>query len=74
MKKRIYPHLFRHYRTTRLANVLTEAQLKQLFGWVQVSRIATTYVYLSGRDVDNALLKLHGMRVKVKRNGMSSLS
>jgi len=63
LKKRIYPHLFRHSRATRLANVLTEAQLKQLFGWVQDSRMAATYVHLSGRDVDNALLKLHGMKV-----------
>ena len=32
LKKRIYPHLFRHSRATRLANALTEAQLKKLFG------------------------------------------
>jgi len=31
LKKRIYPHLFRHSRATRLANALTEAQLKKLF-------------------------------------------
>lgn len=63
IKKRIYPYLFRHSRATRLANFLTEAQLKQLFGWVQDSRMAATYVHLSGRDVDNALLKLHGIRI-----------
>lgn len=63
IKKRIYPYLFRHSRATRLANSLTEAQLKQLFGWVQDSRMASTYVHLSGRDVDSALLKLHGMAI-----------
>ena len=70
MKKRIYPYLFRHSRATRLANVLKEAQLKQLFEWVQVSRMATTCVHLSGRDVDNALLRLHAMKVngEEKRN------
>lgn len=61
IKKRIYPHLFRHSRATFLANHLTEAQMKQYFGWVQGSNMATTYVHLSGRDVDNALLKLQGI-------------
>jgi len=62
IKKRIYPHLFRHSRATFLANFLTEAQLKQHFGWVQASEMASTYVHLSGRDVDNALLKLQGVK------------
>jgi len=63
LKKRIYPHLFRHSRATFLANHLTEAQLKQLFGWVQGSDVASTYVHLSGRDIDNALLRLNGIQV-----------
>jgi integrase len=65
IKKRVYPCLFRHSRATRLANSLTEAQLKQLFGWTQDSRMASTYIHLSGRDVDEALLRLHGV---VKKN------
>jgi site-specific recombinase XerD/ribosomal protein L40E len=63
IKKRIYPHLFRHSRATFLANFLTEAQLKQHFGWVQSSDMASTYVHLSGRDVDNTLLKLQGIKI-----------
>ncbi len=61
IKKRIYPHLFRHSRSTHLAKYLTEAQMKQYLGWVQGSSMAAIYVHLSGRDVDNALLKMHGM-------------
>lgn len=61
IKKRIYPHLFRHSRATALANKLTESQMKEHFGWVQGSDMASTYVHLSGRDVDNALLKLQGL-------------
>ncbi len=61
IKKRIYPHLFRHSRATSLACKLTEAQMKEHFGWVQGSDMAATYVHLSGRDVDNALLKLQGL-------------
>lgn len=35
--------------------------MKEYFGWVQGSDMASTYVHLSGRDVDNALLKLQGL-------------
>lgn len=35
--------------------------MKEYFGWVQGSDMAATYVHLSGRDVDDALLKLHGL-------------
>jgi len=64
IKKRVYPHLFRHSRATHLANHLTEAQMKQYFGWVQGSKMASIYVHLSGRDVDKALLKLNGIKVE----------
>lgn len=66
IKKRIYPHLFRHSRATHLATKLTEAQMKQLFGWTQGSSMAAIYVHLSGRDVDNALLELHGLRTQAQ--------
>jgi len=61
IKKRVNPHSFRHARATHLANRLTEAQMKQYFGWTQSSDMASTYVHLSGRDVDNALLQMHGL-------------
>ncbi len=61
VNKRVYPHLFRHSRATSLAGKLTEAQMKEYFGWVQSSEMASVYVHLSGRDVDNALLALQGM-------------
>ena len=63
IKRRIYPHLFRHSRATALANKLTEAQMKEHFGWVQGSDMASIYVHLSGRDVDEALLKTYGINV-----------
>lgn len=45
------PHQFRHSRATELAKQLTEAQMNQFFGWTQASRMASTYVHLSGRDL-----------------------
>lgn len=41
--------------------------MKQYFGWVQGSDMASIYVHLSGRDVDNALLKLNGIEVDEKK-------
>ncbi len=67
IQKKIYPHLFRHSRATNLANKLTESQMKEHFGWVQGSDMAATYVHLSGRDVDNAFLKMHGL-VPIENN------
>ena len=62
VKRRVNPHSFRHARATHLANHLTEAQMKEYFGWFQASTMASVYVHLSGRDVDKALLKLHGIK------------
>ena len=61
IKKRVFPHLFRHSRATALAGKLTEAQMKEYFGWTQGSSMAAIYVHMSGRDVDNALLALQGI-------------
>lgn len=61
VKKRVNPHSFRHARATHLANKLTEAQMNAFMGWVQGSEMPSTYVHLSGRDVDKALLRIHGM-------------
>ena len=63
ISKRIYPHLFRHSRASYYANKLTEQQLKAFFGWSGDSRMASTYVHLSGRDIDNAVLQANGMKV-----------
>ena len=35
--------------------------MKEYFGWVRASDMAAVYVHLSGRDVDNAILKVYGM-------------
>ncbi|MHA2266013.1 MAG: tyrosine-type recombinase/integrase, partial [Candidatus Thorarchaeota archaeon] len=59
--KKVNPHNFRHSRATMLANHLTEAQMNQYFGWVTGSDMPSTYVHLSGRDVDDAILKMRGL-------------
>jgi ribosomal protein L40E len=61
--KRVNPHNFRHSRATQMANHLTEAQMDNYFGWVQGSKMPSVYVHLSGRDMDNAILKMNGIKV-----------
>ena len=70
LRKKVHPHLFRHSRASFLANHLTESQLSSVMGWVPGTKMAATYVHLSGRDVDKALLRLNG--VTVEENGVES--
>ncbi|MFH1972377.1 MAG: site-specific integrase [archaeon] len=71
-KKRLYPHLFRHSRATELASHLTEAQMKKYFGWEQGSDMASVYVHMSGRDVDNGILNYYGL-IKEKDDNKDKL-
>jgi len=64
LKKKCNPHLFRHSRATQLANHLTEFQMDKYFGWILGSRMPSTYVHLSGRDLDASLLEFNGMKNK----------
>jgi len=74
VKKKVNPHNFRHSRATFLANHLTEAQMNQYLGWVRGSDMAATYVHLSGRDVDDAILKMRGLSKAKDEEVESSLA
>lgn len=60
LSKPVNPHSFRKARATHLASKLTEAQMCEYLGWIQGSDMPFTYVHLSGRDIDEAILKMHG--------------
>ncbi|MBI2546454.1 site-specific integrase [Candidatus Woesearchaeota archaeon] len=62
IKKKIYPHLFRHSRATELASYLTESQMCNYFGWVMGSNMTAVYVHTSGRETDSALLNYYGIK------------
>jgi len=64
ISKTVSPHQFRHARATHLASKLTDSQLKIMFGWEPTSKMVGTYVHLSGKNVDDALLRLHGIKKK----------
>jgi len=77
IKKKVNPHNFRHARATSLANKLTDQQLKIFFGWTRSSDMASVYVHLSGRDVDDALLSTYGIktdRVEEKTQKLKPIS
>ena len=64
IKKDVWPYLFRHTTLTNMAKVFTESRLEQFAGWVQGSRMTRRYVHFSARDLEDAMLELHGLKVK----------
>ena len=64
--KRIYPHLFRHTRASILASRVAEAPLESQMGWVPGTKQMATYVHLSGKQTDAAILKAYGVEVQDK--------
>lgn len=61
--KRVNPHSFRHARATQLASMnVGDAVMKEVFGWEKDSRMASTYFHLSGKNVDDVLLKINGIK------------
>jgi integrase len=64
IKKAVNPHSFRHSRATFLSKHLKEAELTQYMGWVQGSDVPAVYVHLSGRDIDDSILRMRGLKPK----------
>jgi site-specific recombinase XerD len=73
IRKKHNPHIFRHSRATFLARHLTDAQLKQMLGWEQSSAMASVYIHMSGRDIDDSILRLHGMKSETREDMESAL-
>lgn len=73
IKKKVNPHNFRHSRATHLANDLTEAQMCEYFGWKQGSRVPSVYIHMSGRDIDDAILGIHGIKRPEKKQDEKEL-
>jgi hypothetical protein len=61
----VTPYLFRHSRMTELhKRGMTEQVMKKFAGWSDRSRSPATYVHLSAKDVDDSLLRIHGIEPK----------
>lgn len=61
LQKRVYFHLFRHSQITQTATFLTEAQQKIRYGWSSTSKMPARYTHLTEQDVDDAILRHHGI-------------
>ncbi|MEW6036336.1 MAG: tyrosine-type recombinase/integrase [Candidatus Micrarchaeota archaeon] len=63
--KSVRPHMFRHARSTELAKLgLNQPQMEAYLGWRHGSDMPATYLHLSGKDVDDALLSVYGIKKK----------
>jgi len=60
--KRIYPHLFRHTRATKLLQQVSEVVGAKYMGWAVGTKMVKTYIHLADQDVENAILEIHGIR------------
>lgn len=61
LKKKITFHILRKSRASHLAGKLTEFQMDKMFGWKIGSDVPQIYVAMSGRDIDDSLLKISGL-------------
>lgn len=71
IKKPVNPHAFRHAAATRYARLMTEQELKVFLGWTPGSDMAAVYVHLSGEDIDDSILRIHGIKSQTKDDGMT---
>lgn len=62
--KAVNPHAWRHTRATDLATKITEQEMKSVLGWTAGSSMASTYVHLSGEDINKAMLKASNIEVE----------
>lgn len=62
LKKRVHPHGFRHARATYLAKRLPDPVFGQYVWGNPYSRMKDRYTHLAGKDVDEAIDRLHGIK------------
>jgi integrase/recombinase XerD len=69
IKKNVHAHALRHAQATRLANTMTEQQLKTQFGWTRGSNMTEVYIHLSGKDTETAILRSYGIVIEEDEKG-----
>jgi site-specific recombinase XerD len=72
LTKPVSPRLLRHKCLTKMAKILPEQKLKLFAGWTPSSKMASVYVHLSGRDLDEDILRLHGKTVTEPKEPLKS--
>lgn len=68
IKKRVYPHLYRHTSATLAAKRGLDGQAMNLiYGWSDTSEQSATYVHLSKADAQTRLLESYGVKKDEKK-------
>jgi len=70
LRKDVWPYLYRHTSLTAMAKVFTECRLEQFAGWTYGSKMTRRYVHFSARDLEDAMLELHGLKTSQKDTGI----
>ena len=73
IKKRVWNYLMRHSQLTHLAKKLSDQTLRVYGNWKPGSKMTARYVHLSGKDAENAILELHGIKQKDDSNAIAQL-
>jgi integrase len=73
LKKDVWPYLYRHTRLAAMAKVFTEPRLEQFAGWTYGSKMTRRYVHFSARDLEDAMLELHGIKEPDKNGGLARI-
>ena len=73
IKKTIWPYLYRHTSLTAMAKVFTECKLEQFAGWTYGSKMTRRYVHFSARDLEDAILELHGLKTTTNDTDIAKL-
>jgi integrase len=74
IKKKVYPHLFRHTRATELVSQVQPSILEKYLGWTELSDMVKTYSHLDSTDIDNAFSKLYGLDQQEEKNPLQVCS
>lgn len=61
IKKRMYPYVLRHSRTTHLTKQYPDQVVKKITGHSPTSKHFEVYLHMTNQDVDNAVLKRNGL-------------
>ncbi|MBI2578935.1 MAG: tyrosine-type recombinase/integrase [Candidatus Aenigmarchaeota archaeon] len=59
--KKVYPYILRHSRTTHLVQQYPDQIVKRITGHTPTSKHFEVYLHMSNRDVEEAILKRHGL-------------
>lgn len=73
LRRSIFPHGFRHSAATEDVKKFTDREMMIRYGWNRAEMVGV-YAHLSGRDVDEKDLYLHGLndrRCSACHNGIS---